>query len=83
MVWKKEPIDVDGYATLAIARMDRKEPRTVPTERDANARLMAQAPELRRILSDLLQDFCYMTVQRSRASLQATEILKSIDRGNR
>lgn len=34
--------------------MDREEPRTVPTERDANARLMAKAPELR----DALRKLC-------------------------
>lgn len=34
------------HNSLRIALMDRNEPQTQPTERDANARLIAAAPEL-------------------------------------
>lgn len=33
-------------SSIRIALMDRNEPHTMPTERDANARLIAAAPEL-------------------------------------
>lgn len=36
-----------------IAKMDRNEPHTLPTERDANARLIAQAPELAKALQEI------------------------------
>ena len=42
MIWKPDG-SADG---IPIARMDRDTPATTPTERDANARLIAQAPEL-------------------------------------
>ncbi len=42
MVWKADGSE-DG---IPIARMDRSTPSTEPTERDANARLIASAPEL-------------------------------------
>ncbi len=45
MVWSG-PLDSDQYATVPIARMDRDTPATAPTERDANARLIAAAPDL-------------------------------------
>ena len=40
-------------SSIRIALMDRNEPNTVPTERDANARLIATAPELRDALCRL------------------------------
>ena len=40
MVW------ADADERVAIARADRNEPATLPTERDANARLIAAAPEM-------------------------------------
>lgn len=42
MVWKPDN-STDGYP---IAKMDRDTPKTTPTERDANARLIAAAPDL-------------------------------------
>jgi hypothetical protein len=45
-VYTKASVGEDGYATVCVARMDREEPSTVPTERDANARLIAAAPDL-------------------------------------
>lgn len=42
MVWKPDGSE-DGFP---IARMDRETGSTIPTERDANARLIAAAPEL-------------------------------------
>lgn len=36
----------DYDMNIRIAKMDRDEPRTSPTERDRNARLIATAPEL-------------------------------------
>ena len=38
--------DGNEYAQTRIASMDRGEPNTRPVERDANARLIAAAPEL-------------------------------------
>ena len=43
MVWAETTADSDGYP---IAHMDRNTDRTKPTERDANARLIAAAPEI-------------------------------------
>jgi len=45
-VYTKASVGEDGYATVCVARMDREEPSTFPTERDANARLIAAAPDL-------------------------------------
>ena len=42
MVWKQDGTE-DG---IPIARMDRNTSRTIPTERDKNARLIAAAPDL-------------------------------------
>ena len=46
MVWKDDGSE-DG---IPIARMDRETPQTVPVERDANARLIAAAPEMLKAL---------------------------------
>ena len=43
MVWKPLP---DISDDIPIARMDRETDMTVPTERDANAQLIAAAPKL-------------------------------------
>ncbi len=51
MVWKADETE-DGYP---IARMERETPKTIPTERDANAHLIAAAPELLEACEDLLQ----------------------------
>lgn len=45
------PAGVEG---ICIAHMDRDEPATRPTERDANARLIAAAPSLYEALDALL-----------------------------
>jgi hypothetical protein len=47
MVW------ADSEEQVAIARMARDEPRTMPTERDANARLIAEAPAMLEIVRSL------------------------------
>lgn len=41
-------------SSIRIALMDRNEPHTVPVERDANARLIAAAPELLEACKGLL-----------------------------
>ena len=46
MVWKDDGTE-DGFP---IAKMDRTTPMTLPTERDANARLIALAPAMLTIL---------------------------------
>ena len=51
MVWKP---DDTGDGT-PIARMDRDTDKTAPTERDANARLIAAAPELKAALVECVQ----------------------------
>lgn len=40
-------------SSIRIALMDRNEPHTMPTERDANARLIAAAPELLSMLRQI------------------------------
>jgi hypothetical protein len=46
-VYAGNPEDIDGVnGGISIGHADRNEERTRPTERDANARLMAAAPEL-------------------------------------
>ena len=42
---------------IRIAQMDRSEPHTAPTERDANARLIAAAPELLAALESAANQF--------------------------
>ena len=52
MVWKPDGTP-DGYP---IARMDRQTEKTTPTERDANAQLIAAAPDLLAALRAIMND---------------------------
>lgn len=61
---------------IRLALMDRAEVSTVPTERDANARLMAKAPELRTALRELIQG------QKPGTCANAVALLNLIDREN-
>ena len=59
MVWKDGPNvfpkgEEDG---IPIARMDRETEGTTPTERDANARLIALVPELLSALENLVSGY--------------------------
>ncbi len=62
MVWKPAKTkvdcacDADGDGEIPIARMDREPGNgTTPTERDANARLIAAAPAILGLLKDILE----------------------------
>ena len=55
-VYKAKPLDDNGYPTSAISHMDRENPDTFGAERDANARLIAAAPDLFLALSELLAE---------------------------
>lgn len=54
MVWKPDPSLEDG---IPIARMDRETSHTTPVERDANAKLIACAPEMKELLQKLASWF--------------------------
>ena len=46
-VYKAVPTDSDGWPKVCVAHMARSDvPETIPVERDANAHLIAAAPEL-------------------------------------
>jgi hypothetical protein len=49
-VYADRPIDEKGWRTSRVALMDRENPNTTPMERDANAKLIAAAPEMLRLL---------------------------------
>ena len=51
MVWKPD----DSANGIPIARMDRDTPATQPTERDANACLIAASPDLLEALEDMCE----------------------------
>ena len=54
MVWKTDKDQWRGPPSIPIAHMDRESGNgTSPTERDANAVLIAQAPELLELLTDV------------------------------
>ena len=59
MVWKDGPeVWPQGQENgIPIARMDRDTPETAPTERDANAHLIAAAPDLFQALDELVAEF--------------------------
>lgn len=53
-VYRAEPSPTCENAGICIAKPDRNEPHTSPCERDANARLIAAAPELAEALRKTL-----------------------------
>lgn len=56
----------NGWDKVPIAKMDREpENRTLPTERDANAYLIAAAPDLLQAAEACLDYFVYMSEQNS------------------
>jgi len=61
MVWAQTTPTSDG---TAIARMARDEERTSPTERDANAALIAAAPAMLEALEKCFNVIDYVTAER-------------------
>ena len=55
----------NGWDDIPIAKMDRETRETGPTERDANATLIAAAPELLKALEAILPEFIADKVDQS------------------
>lgn len=74
MVWKPDGSE-DG---IPIAHMDRSTPATRPTERDANARLIAAAPEMYEALRAIVAETdnlaeIVLPIDRARAAIRKVE----------